>query len=77
MRVIFNEDDNHYWYGRYGSHEPVDETALREFIREYRDSDVTDFSVNVNCSVSSTRSDVMQDFRDKYERREENGVPVD
>ena len=48
MRVIFNEDDNHYWYGRYGSHEPVDETALREFIREYRDSDVTDFSVNVN-----------------------------
>ena len=77
MRVIFNEDNNHYWYSRFHRKMPVNERTLRLFIKQYADTDITDFSVNVNASVSSTESLVMQDYIQKYMADSENGVTVD
>ena len=77
MRVIFNEDNNHYWYSRFHRNMPVNERTLRLFIKQYANTDITDFSLNVNASVSSTESLVMQDYIQKYMADSENGVTVD
>ncbi len=77
MRVFFNEDWTHFWYTRYESGEPVNEETLKTFIRQYEGTGITDFALNVNGAISSSESKVLETWSDKYEKKEENGVPVD
>lgn len=77
MQVFYNYDSTQYWYTRSEMGNLPTENDLRNFIRQYKDTDITDFSVTVNCSVSSTESKVMQSFSDKYLCEAENGMTVD
>lgn len=77
MKVFFNEDMAHFWMTRYKAGIVVNEQVLRDFIRQYEDTDVTDFVLNVNSSVSTSESQVFQTISEKYVLKEENGVSVD
>ncbi len=59
------------------SKEKVTEEDLYPFIDEFADTNLTDIVLNVNGQTSSSASDVMDDFLDVYERKMEDGHPVD
>ena len=77
MRVMFNEDWIHFFWTRYENNMDVTEKTLRDFIYQYKDTAITDFSMNVNGTVSSFPSNVLESFTDKYKHEEENGYRVD
>ncbi len=76
MKVFFNEDFIHYYWTRFESGEDVNEEALRDFIRQYKASDITDFLLNINGTVSSSESRVLETLTHKFLKTEENGVAV-
>ncbi|MBQ0125870.1 MAG: hypothetical protein KBS59_06060 [Clostridiales bacterium] len=52
MAVIFNEDPNHYIFTRAEAGvKSICESELREFIRKYGDTNISDFLVCVNASM--------------------------
>ncbi len=77
MRVLFNEDWIHFLWTRYTDGIEITETVLREFIYQYKDTAVTDFVMNVNGTVSTFPSQILESFCDKYLSKEENGFAVD
>jgi hypothetical protein len=77
MKIMFNEDWVHFLSTRYKMKVEVTEEYLRDFIRQYRDTQITDFSLNVNGRLSSFPSKVLQSFSDKYPQKTENGKAVD
>ena len=74
---MFNEDWIHFLWTRFENNIDVTEDVLREFIYQYKDTQVTDFAINVNGTVSSYPSKTRESFCDKFLVREENGVAVD
>ncbi len=74
---MFNQDWQEFFHRRYDAGIKVTERVIRDFIYQYRDTQITDFAMNVNAQVSSFPSKVMQSFVDKYLQKEENGVAVD
>ena len=77
MKLMFNEDWIHFIWTRYERKIAVNETALRDFIYQYKDTQVTDFVMNVNGTVSTYPSRTRENFCDKYLATEENGIAVD
>ena len=77
MRVFFNEDWEHFWKTRYKKGIEVNKQVLRDFILKYKDTSVTDFSLNVNATTSSTPTKFMDTWGTKYLKKEENGEAVD
>lgn len=75
MRVFFNEDMTHFYYVNQGK--IVTEEDIRQYIRMYKGTTVTDYLFNVNASISSSRSQVWETQMDKYTTKHENGVDVD
>ncbi len=67
MRFMFNEDNNHFIYSRKSAGESVTEKELRDFIRQYEGTGITDFLFNVNARVSSVPSKVFDSVLDQYE----------
>ena len=53
------------------------EKTLKDFIYQYKDTAITDFAMNVNRTVSSFPSKVLESFTEKYYHEEENGYKVD
>ena len=74
MRVFLNEDLSHYCIVNQGK--TVLEKDIRDYMRMYKGSCVTDFLFNVNCSVSTSRSSTLETLMDKYTTKHENGVDV-
>lgn len=66
----------HFLWTRYEGGIRITEEVAREFIHQYRDTDVTDFVMNVNGTVASFDSGVYESFCDKYVKTQENGMPV-
>ncbi len=77
MRVMFNEDWIHFFWTRYENNIDVTEKTLKFFIYQYKDTAITDFAMNVNGTVSSFPSKVLESFTEKYYHEEENGYKVD
>ena len=77
MKLMFNEDWMHYIWSRYTRKTDITEEVLREFIYQYKGTHITDFTLNVNGTVSTVPSKIKQDFCDKYLATEENGIKVD
>ncbi|MBO5927712.1 MAG: hypothetical protein J6Q32_02545 [Clostridia bacterium] len=75
MRVFNNEDWTHYLWSR--ENQKISDKDLKNFIYQYKDTTVTDFVFNVNGTVSSSPSKILETWVDKYNAREENGVSVD
>ena len=77
MRVFFNEDWIHFLWTRYTDNIEITPQVLKEFIYQYKGTDITDFVMNVNGTVSTFPSKVLESFSDKYTAKSENGFPVD
>ena len=75
MRVFLNEDWLHYIWTR--QEVDVTEKDLKDFIIQYKNTTITDFLFNVNGTVSTSPSDILETWTDKYLAKEENGVKVD
>ncbi len=75
MRVFFNEDWIHFLWTRMGK--DVTEKTLKDFIYQYKGTTISDFAFNINGTVSSSPSKILETWIDKYLATEENGVPVD
>ncbi len=77
MKVMFNEDWGHFLWTRYDNNINVTEETLKTFIYQYKDTCITDFSMNVNGTVSTYPSKTWDSFSDRYLVKEENGEKVD
>ena len=77
MRVVLNEDWIHFLWTRYEKNTEVTESTLRNFIYQYKNTQITDFTMNVNGSVSTFPSEIFDNFCNKYKRKTENGENVD
>lgn len=75
--LFFNEDWMHHIWTRNEAGVEITEESLREFIYQYKGSQITDFVMNINGTVSTADSKVFETFADKYLATEENGIPVD
>lgn len=76
MKLMFNEDWVHYIWTRRENGVDITERELRDFIYQYKTTQVTDFAINVNGSVSTYPSRVWQSWSDKYLAETECGIPV-
>ncbi len=76
MKVFFNEDNNHFFQMLYANNIEATEQIAKEYIYTFKDTDVTDLVINVNATVSTFDSKVMESFCDKYSKTEEEGKPV-
>ena len=75
MRVFINEDWCHFIWTR--ENQEIGEKNLKDFIYQYKNTSITDFLFNVNGTVSTSPSKVLDTFIDKYLRKEEHGIAVD
>ncbi len=73
--MFFNEDWIHHLMVRYETKTPVNEKTLKEYIYSFKNTQVTDFMLNVNGTMSTADSKVFETFADKYLLTEDNGVP--
>lgn len=76
MKLMFNEDSNHFVLTRLSDKLEITEQVLRDFIYQYKDTQVTDFAMCVNCQVSSYPSKSKESYIDRYNSTEDNGIPV-
>jgi len=76
-KVFFNQDWMHFWTTRYQRQIRVDEKILKDFIYQYKGTNITDFCINVNGSTSSSPTKFLDTWGSKYLKKSENGVDVD
>ncbi len=76
-KIMFNQDWQEFFHRRFDAGIDVTEQVLRDFIFQYRDTQITDFAMNVNAQIASFPSEVMESFADKYLQKQENGMAVD
>ncbi len=77
MKVYFNEDDSHFFTMLHDRKADPTPEVVRSYLDAFRGTDVTDFVITVNATCASFESKVMQNYCDKYEHTEEDGIPVD
>ena len=75
--LFYNEDWIHFVWVRYSAGIDVTEAELRKYIYSLKDTQVTDFVMNLNGTISMSDSNVLETFADKFLATEENGMPVD
>ena len=75
--LFYNEDWVHFIMTRYNSGIEVTEQILKDYIYSLKGTQITDFAMNVNGTISTAPSEVFETFADKYLATEENGVEVD
>ena len=67
--VLNNREDYHFG--------DITEKDVREYIRRFAGTTITDFVLNVNFQLSAVPSQLLETFEDKYLTRIENGHEVD
>ena len=75
--LFVNEDWIHFLVTRYNAGIALTEKVIRDYVYQFKDTQVTDFTMNVNGTLSTAPSKCWDTFADKYEKTEENGKPVD
>ena len=75
-RIMFNEDDTHFLFTRSGW-ENLGEKEIREFIRQYEGTGISDFLLCCAGQMSDFPSKVRECWLDKYDQKLENGIAVD
>lgn len=76
-KIMFNEDAAHH-FEQYGLAGKVPTPELeKEFIYQYKDSQITDYLININYKLSLGPSKSMMSYAEKYFQKTENGKPVD
>jgi len=74
--LAYNEDWMHFLWTRYNAGIEVTEEVLKDYIYSFKGTQVTDFMMNLNNTVSTADSAVLETFADKYLATQENGIPV-
>ncbi len=77
MKVYFNEDDSHFFSMLHDRGIDPTPEVMRSYLEAFRGTDVTDFVIAVIGTCASFESKVVQNYCDKYEHTEEDGIPVD
>ncbi len=75
--LFYNEDWIHFIGTRYMAGIEITEEVLRDYIYSFKDSQVTDFAMNINGTVSTADSKILETFAQKYMAENENGIKVD
>lgn len=75
--IIFNEDFMHFVMTRYDCGISVTREVIESFIDQYAGTQVVDFIINLNASLSYCPSEVLQTSFQKFMQKKENGLPVD
>ena len=75
--IILNQDSDNFLFTRADCLELINEQYIKNFIYQYKDTNVTDFMMCVNVHISAFPSKVKTFYGDKYLRKEEQGIPVD
>lgn len=75
-KIMFNEDSNHFVISRWSENIEITEQLLYDFIYQYKDTQVTDFAMCVNCQISSYPSKSKENYIDRYNCTEDIGIPV-
>lgn len=80
--IMFNEDPNHHigesWASRkYNKGFRFNDETEREFVYQYKDSQLTDFLINVNFMRSVYPSKVFDSYCTSWLKFNEEGLPVD
>ena len=75
--LFYNEDWIQFVWVRYNAGIEVTEPVLKKYIYSLKDTQITDFVMNVNGTVSMSDSKVRETFADKFLATEDNGMPVD
>ena len=76
-KLMFNEDWTHYLRACFVDDIDMTEDVIKSFIYKYKDSQITDFVMNVNGTTSAYPSVTKDSFSDKYLRKSENSTDVD
>ncbi|MCQ2770295.1 MAG: hypothetical protein MJ236_00640 [Clostridia bacterium] len=78
MAVFFNEDPNHYIHSRYlAGDTELTEDNLRDFIKSYGQTNITDFLVCVNASMPFYPSTKLKSSIDRYNEWEQDTIILD
>ena len=77
MGIMLNEDCCHFLDSRSNIIENVDVDYLNAFIDQYANTGVSDFIMNISSTLSYVPSKTIEFAGDKYNVKEELGVPVD
>lgn len=75
--LFHNEDWEHFIITRTRAGIELTEDVIKEYVYKLKDTQITDFVMNVNGTVSTAASDVFMTYSDKYHTKQENGEPVD
>ncbi len=57
--------------------DPSDRSVLYPFVDQYAGTQITDVLFDVFCQYAAVDTEYWSTYRDKFEQKEENGVPVD
>ncbi|PWM47548.1 MAG: hypothetical protein DBX47_00500 [Clostridiales bacterium] len=76
-KIMFNEDAAHH-FGEYAcAHKMPTPELEKEFIYQYKDTQITDYLINLNYMLSLAPSKVMMSYAEKHYQKVENGKDVD
>ncbi len=75
--LFFNNDSSHFPYNCYNAGIRATEKIIKDYIYQYRGTQITDFCLDVNCTASAAESNIFETYAEKHTRKEENGIAVD
>lgn len=75
--IMMNFDDTHFMHSRYRLGLHPGEKELRDFVRQYAGTQVTDLVYCCGSRISDFPSKIRMSWLDKYHQTVENGIPVD
>ena len=75
--LFYNEDWVHFITTRHYGGVPASVEALKEYIYSFKGTQITDFAMNVNGTVSTAESNVFETYADRYLLTEEHDDKVD
>lgn len=76
-RIMFNEDNTHQFCEFGSGHIRVNAAVAEDYISQYKDTQITDYLINVNSMNSSFPSKSITSYAGKFFQTVENGQKVD
>ncbi len=75
-RVFLNHDDTHFAHSRTKAGIDPDEEHVRDFVRQYKGTDVTDLLFCIGGRIADVPNSVKESWCDKFHQTRENGHDV-
>lgn len=75
--IILNDDFAHFISSRHRNNIEVNKEVIEAYIDQYRGTQVTEFLINLNASLSYSPSKIIETAYDRYLKKDIKGHPVD